>query len=77
MEKWVEGKSNKDTYLWFFAIFDDFSKWSTEVGAALNFENYSNMAKNENKPCSTYLKANFRLIPCNRKSDLGYPFRHY
>ena len=39
----------------FFAIFDDFSKFSSTFGA-LQFEKSSNIAKNEEKPCSPTLQ---------------------
>ena len=37
----------------FFAIFDDFSKWSSVPNVLSNFEKSWNMAKNEEKPYST------------------------
>ena len=43
-------------FLPFFAIFDDFSKWGA-LKVLRNFEKSSNMAKNEEKPCSTHFLA--------------------
>ena len=60
VEKWVEGKSN-NAFSSFFAIFDDFSKWST-LKALWNFEKSINLANNEEKPCSTCLQPIFQLI---------------
>ena len=52
MEKWVEGKYTVEQgFSLFFAIFDDFSKWSV-LKAVQELENSSNMAKNEEKSCS-------------------------
>ena len=43
MEKWLEGKLNK-AVLHFFAIFDDFSKWSA-LKALRHLEKSSTMPK--------------------------------
>ena len=58
----------------FFAIFDDFSKWSMPKPLG-NFGKSSNMAKNVEKPCSTCLNPIFWLG--TRQLDFGYPFCHY
>ena len=60
----------------FFAIFDDFSKWSMSK-VLPNFEkkiikNGKKLAKNEEKPCSTCMKPIFQLILCTRKFGFGY-----
>jgi len=50
----------------FGIIFENFFKWSAHLKALRNFEKSSNMAKNEEKPCSTYLmKPIFRLTTPN------------
>ena len=53
-------------------IFDDFSMFYSTFGV-FHFEKCKNLAKNEEKPCSTCLKLIFRLNPGTRKSDFGLP----
>ena len=50
-EKWVKDKSNK-AFHHFFAIYNDISKFHSTF-SVLHFEKSSNLAKNEEKPCST------------------------
>ena len=55
--------------------FSDFSKCSMPK-ALWNFEKSSNMAKNEERPCSSCHQTIFWLIPGTQKSDFRYPFHH-
>ena len=59
MEKWVLGKSNK-TFLHFFAIFDDFSKFSRNLGIIKKMVKV--WQKNEEKTFSTCLKTHFSTL---------------
>ena len=64
-----------------FSIFDDFSKNHSSFDM-LHFGKFSNnmtknLAKNEEKPCSTCLKHIFWLILGTPKFNFGYPIHHY
>ena len=72
----VGAKSNKAFLHLFcqsFGIFDNFSKFCS-IFSALHVEKSSNMAKNEEKPCSTCLSTYFSTVFCwNPKPGFWVP----
>ncbi len=74
------GLRQDDFFAKFFAIFDDFKKWSMPK-VLRDFEKLSNMAKHEEKSCSTCLQSIFSADSSRyQKMKIVfhvYPFLHF